>query len=294
MVLCSSNISSARRNTKTPGSFEVSLVPESFSINQRYTNLDYGLRIVVKSDVGLYPTINLTDLPNKDAQSFPEVHFDINLPESSEIILGKIASDLGFNHGGNPATDYILRVTISDFRLRVREYNAKKKIGSSSSGTVLNWELLDAQNNVVIPSTTSTGRGTANSLEMILNPLSKSLYSAFEGIDWDRIASRMKIAKTINQEGNKMVTGNGNTALEHSVIRWYIASSPQGADISWRIVSSTPDVANTNANYVGTTPYEATESFDIKGLTYNNSGNVQIEVTCEKSGYITQKKRFNP
>lgn len=29
------------------------------------------------------------------------------------------------------------------------------------------------------------------------------------------------------------------------------------------------------------------------GLTYNNSGNVQIEITCEKPGYITQKKRFN-
>lgn len=40
-------------------------------------------------------------------------------------------------------------------------------------------------------------------------------------------------------------------------------------------------------------PYESTESFDIKGLTYNNSGNVQIEVTCERPGYLPQKKRFN-
>ena len=63
--------------------------------------------------------------------------------------------------------------------------------------------------------------------------------------------------------------------------------------MSWRVVSSTPDVANTNSNFVGTTPYESTESFDIRGLTYNNSGNVQIEVTCEKAGYLTQRKRFN-
>ncbi|MDE5550884.1 MAG: hypothetical protein K2I99_05980, partial [Bacteroidaceae bacterium] len=66
-----------------------------------------------------------------------------------------------------------------------------------------------------------------------------------------------------------------------------------GADVSWRVVSSTPDVANTNSNFVGSTPYETTETFDIKGLTYNNSGNVQIEVSCEKPGYITQRKRFN-
>ena len=94
-------------------------------------------------------------------------------------------------------------------------------------------------------------------------------------------------------EANKQVAGDGNTALESTVIRWYLDSSPKGADVSMRIVSSTPEVKNTNQNYVGTTPYETTETFDVKGLTYNNSGNVQIEVTCEKAGYITQKKRFN-
>ena len=94
-------------------------------------------------------------------------------------------------------------------------------------------------------------------------------------------------------EGNKKVTGEGNTALESTIIRWYIDSSPKGADVSTRVVSSTSDVKNTNQNYVGSTPYETTEAFDIKGLTFNNSGDVQIEVTCEKAGYITQKKRFN-
>ncbi len=44
---------------------------------------------------------------------------------------------------------------------------------------------------------------------------------------------------------------------------------------------------------MGSTPYETTETFDVKGLTFNNSGNVQIEVVCEKPGYIAQKKRFN-
>lgn len=112
-------------------------------------------------------------------------------------------------------------------------------------------------------------------------------------IDWDSIAAQLKVAKHAQQEGNKQVTGDGNTALERTIVRWYITSKPQGADVYWRVVSSTPDVQNTNANYIGNTPYESTESFDIKGLTYNNSGNVQIEVTCEKAGYISQKKRYN-
>lgn len=103
----------------------------------------------------------------------------------------------------------------------------------------------------------------------------------------------MRKASKPSQEANKQVQGEGNTSLESTVIRWYLDSAPKGADISLRIVSSTPEVKNTNQNYVGSTPYETTETFDIVGLTYNNSGNVQIEVTCEKAGYITQKKRFN-
>ena len=77
------------------------------------------------------------------------------------------------------------------------------------------------------------------------------------------------------------------------IIRWYIDSNPNGADIAWRVISTTPKVQNTNMNYVGTTPYETTETLSIKGLTKANSNKVQIEVCCEKAGYISQKKRFN-
>ena len=42
-----------------------------------------------------------------------------------------------------------------------------------------------------------------------------------------------------------------------------------------------------------TTPYEETRAFNILGLTYENSTNVQIEIKLEKSGYETQVKRFN-
>lgn len=94
-------------------------------------------------------------------------------------------------------------------------------------------------------------------------------------------------------ERNRSVDGDGDTALEHTIIRWYIISAPMGADVSWRVISSTPDVKNTNATYIGTTPYETTEAFDIRGLRYQNSGDVQIEITCEKPGYLPQRRRFN-
>ena len=82
-------------------------------------------------------------------------------------------------------------------------------------------------------------------------------------------------------------------ALEHLTIHWDVNSRPQGADIYWRVISSTPEVKNQNYRYLQTTPYETTEVFDIKGLTYNNAGNVQIEIKCEKTGYYTQSKKFN-
>lgn len=86
----------------------------------------------------------------------------------------------------------------------------------------------------------------------------------------------------------------GQTALERTIIRWYFDSDPQGARIFWRVISSVPDqVKNTNETYLMTTPYEETSSFNIQGLTYENSRDVQIEVKLLKNGYEPQVKRFN-
>ncbi|MDE7388455.1 MAG: hypothetical protein K2M97_04300 [Muribaculaceae bacterium] len=262
-------------------------------IPQRYGNLDYGLRIQLRSNVSKEQIVNTAELPRKEAASFPKVIIDSSVEESAEQFLDDLVTSLGFKVASNMSTDFVLRVTIKDYQLRVRDYNVKQGIYSSSAAMVLSWELLNSDNETVIASTTSTGRSTARSQYAIANPLLEAYVQAFASIDWDRIASALKVAKTAKQEKNAQVNGDGNTALEHTVIRWYILSSPQGADVSWRVVSSTPDVANTNSNFVGTTPYESTESFDIKGLTYNNSGNVQIEISCEKQGYLTQRKRFN-
>ncbi len=86
----------------------------------------------------------------------------------------------------------------------------------------------------------------------------------------------------------------GQTALEQTIIRWAIDSDPQGARISYRVLSSIPAVVkNTNETYLTTTPYEETRAFNILGLTYENSRDVQIEFKVVKNGYEPQVKRFN-
>lgn len=97
-------------------------------------------------------------------------------------------------------------------------------------------------------------------------------------------------------EANKVVSRDnpGQTALERTVIRWYFESEPQGARIYWRVISSVPDqVKNTNELWLGNTPFEETRSFNIQGLTYENSRDVQIEIKVRRNGYIDQTKRFN-
>ena len=86
----------------------------------------------------------------------------------------------------------------------------------------------------------------------------------------------------------------GTTSLEQTIIRWAIDSDPQGARVFYRVLSSVPaEVKNTNETYLMTTPYEETRSFNILGLTYENSRNVQIEIKVMKTGYEAQVKRFN-
>lgn len=282
----------AKKKNTGPTRIEVEL-PTRADASQRYGNLDYGIRIQVNSDVRDRDIVNLNDLPTKEADDFPKVEMPFSLRESAEQYLDDCSNRLGFSVARGSGSDYTLRVLITDFRLRVRDYNRKKRVYSSSAAMVITYELISPENETVISATTSTGRGSTRSGDEIASPLVKAYEECLSGIDWDRIASQLKIAKTAKQEKNKEVSGMGNSALEHTVIRWYITSKPQGADVSWRVVSSTPDVANTNANFVGSTPYESTEAFDIRGLSYNNSGNVQIEVTCEKDGYLPQRKRFN-
>lgn len=86
----------------------------------------------------------------------------------------------------------------------------------------------------------------------------------------------------------------GSTEMENTIIRWNIDSDPRGSRLFWRVISNVPSqVKNTNEAYLTTTPYEETRSFNILGLTYNNSKDVVIEIKVTKRGYEDQVKRYN-
>lgn len=97
-------------------------------------------------------------------------------------------------------------------------------------------------------------------------------------------------------EANNRVSRDkaGQSDLERTIIRWYFDSDPRGARIFYRVISSVPaEVKNTNETYLMTTPFEETRSFNILGLTYENSRDVQIEIKVKKKGYEDQIKRYN-
>ena len=123
--------------------------------------------------------------------------------------------------------------------------------------------------------------------------LDEAYTKALEQINWNRVVSFLRTEQLPKEEPQKQVQGYGDTALEQTIIRWDVQSRPQGADVFWRVVSKTPEVKSTNNKYLQTTPYEATKALDIRGLTYQTSGNVRIILRCEKDGYLPQEKEFD-
>ena len=256
--------------------------------SNKFINLDYGIRLSVKD-----ARANTKVLQKYDASAtyLPQVSVAPDVYSFVGESTRRYMRTLGFNLDADVATDYMMTLTI-------KEYNVSYLSGIGWAAVAeLGVEVYDNHRQLVYPNVSAVGRanmqGSANDFNLASGILNKAYANALGDIDWDRIAFFLKKQSSPKLEANKQVSGDGNTALESTVIRWFLDSTPKGADVSMRIVSSTPEVKNTNQNYVGTTPYETTEVFDVKGLTYNNSGNVQIEVTCEKAGYITQKKRFN-
>lgn len=256
--------------------------------SNKFVNLDYGIRLSVKD-----ARANTKVLQKYDASAtyVPQVRVSPDVYSFVSESSRRYMRTLGFNLDADVATDYMMTLTVNEF-------NVSYLSGIGWAAVVeLGVEVYDNHRQLVYPNVSAVGRanvqGSANDFNLANIVLNRAYANALDDIDWDRIAFFLKKQSSPKLEANKQVAGDGNTALESTVIRWYLDSTPKGADVSMRIVSSTPEVKNTNQNYVGTTPYETTETFDVKGLTYNNSGNVQIEITCEKAGYITQKKRFN-
>lgn len=262
---------------------QINLVLVKDAPSNKYINLNYGIRLNVRDDRASTKILRKYDA---SATTVPSVGVNPEVREFVSESVRRYMRTMGFKLDADVSTDYMLQISITDF-------NISYLSGSGWSGIVkLDVEVYDHNRKIVYPNVTASGRasksGSSFDMSLASSAMNAAYVKALEDIDWDRIAFFLH-----NDDPSKQVTGDGTTALEKNVIRWYITSKPLGADVYWRVVSSTPDVKNTNLNFLGSTPYESTETLDIKGLKMNNAGNVQIEVSIEKDGYVTQKKRFN-
>lgn len=287
LVSCSSSSYTPAPKPEPP-TINLALTSEAYS--NRFVNLDYGIRLNIRDERASHKQTILYKHDNY-LTSKPVVNVYPDVRSFVSESMRRYMRTMGFNLDSDISTDYMLNVSI-------KEYNISYLSGIGWSGTVsMTISINDNNNQLVYPNVEIVGRATRQSsgsnYSVATEVINSAYANALEDIDWDRIAYFLKRADSPAQERNKQVTGDGSTSLEHTILNWEVTSRPAGADVYWRVISSTPDVKNTNKNYKSTTPYESTESFDIKGLTYNNSGDVQIEILCEKPGYLPQKKVFN-
>ena len=205
----------------------------------------------------------------------------------------------GKNFFATPTAQYVRSMGLkemspsTDYKLVIRIVRADTQYGGPTANVEIEVDLQDEKGREVFSQKNIST--TANNAGVVYNNygLNEAYTQALEQINWNRIASFLRTEQLPKDEPQKQVQGLGNTALEQTIVRWDIQSRPQGADIFWRVVSKTPEVKSTNNKYLQTTPYEATKALDIKGLTYQTSGNVRIILCCEKDGYMPQEKEFD-
>ncbi|MBQ0015567.1 MAG: hypothetical protein KBT04_01100 [Bacteroidales bacterium] len=254
----------------------------------KYANMDYGIRLNVQDARANQRIIQIYDA---SAISIPPAQTNPSITSFVPESMRRYMRTMGFNLDADVATDYLMQVDVKEFHV---DYLS----GTGWCGTViLNLKVYDHNRTLVYPSVEVSGRanvsGPSNSDQAANMAINRAYSNALADIDWDRIAFFLHRADSPKQEANKQVQGDGNTALEHLVVHWNVNSRPQGADVEWRVISKTPDVKNQNYKYLETTPYEGSETLDIKGLTFNNSGLVQIEIKVSKKGFYSQTRKYD-
>ncbi|MBQ3717595.1 MAG: hypothetical protein II901_04345 [Paludibacteraceae bacterium] len=254
----------------------------------KYANLEYGIRLNVQDGRSDKRLIQVYDAA---ATSKPIVNVNPGIGSFVPESMRRYMRTMGFNMDADVATDYLMQITI-------KEFHTDWLSGIGWNGTVImDVKIFDHNRAIVYPTTEVAGRasiyGSAQSISYAQQAINKAYAAALADIDWDRVAYFLHRANSPKQEGNKKVSGEGNTALEHLIVHWEIDSRPHGADVQWRVVSSTNEVKNQNWKYLGTTPYEGTKALDIEGLTYNNSGNVRIQISVSKAGYGKQTRDYD-
>lgn len=240
--------------------------------------LNYGVEThVVTTNPVDRSTSDLYHLSDKSFFIFPTVNY---------------VRSMGFTEL-SPNSDYHLYVTINKadiVSLTTANVELSISLRNSNDQEVFSQKgIATSKSNIT---SDDSGRRKTPTIYACL-ALDEAYTSALEQINWNRIASFLRTEQLPKEEPQNQVLGYGDTALEHTIIRWDVQSRPQGADIFWRVVSKTPEVISTTNKYLMTTPYEATKSLDIRGLTYQTSGDVRIILRCEKDGYMPQEKEYN-
>ena len=275
--------------TQTSGPVTINLALTENPQAEKYANLEYGIRLNVqdnRADKRMIQIYDAAAVGKPIVNAYPEIGSFV--PAS----MRQYMRTMGFNMDADVATDYMMQVT-------VKEFHTDWLSGIGWNGTVImEVKIFDHSRTVVYPSTEVVGRasvyGNAQSANLAQQAINKAFVNALADVDWDRVAYFLHRSNDPKKEGNKQVTGEGNTALEHLVVHWNVQSQPKGADVWWRVISKIPNVVkNQQYKFLETTPYEGSETLNIKGLTYNNAGNVEIEIKCEKKGYNAQTRRLS-
>ena len=193
-----------------------------------------------------------------------------------------------------------------DFQIELGKQVSAAKIVVSTIGFLdkktflITSTLIDVRRGIDETSADATFDGTARSLMEAVDSIVEQLLEDSESEESVSTNNKNSMENAHSKENGDHESYRKNEeaakeekTLKNLTIHVSINSRPQGAECSWRVKSSTQHVKNQNEKYLGPTPYESTESFDIKGLTLKNAGNVQIEIKCSKVGYYEQKKVFN-
>lgn len=257
--------------------------------DRHYNNLTHGIEIYVSSAVSERGILDVSECTADKRQYVNNSRIVVD-PRITDFVTDAVslyARSSGINIGGNVNSDYTLRINVRNFCVVIGNQSRDRGV------VELEYTLTNTDNEVLLRQTVRGRFVSPDNKASYSYLLDRAFSEAIQSINWDGIAGYLGIPKRAEQQPTTQVKGDGNTALEHTIIRWNVESRPAGADVYWRVVSSTPDVKNTNSTYLGTTPYESTESFDIRGLSHENSGNIQIEIKCERPGYLPQTRRFN-
>ena len=246
----------------------------------KFANMAYGIRLLFRDDRANTNFIQVYDAGSQK----PMVTVNPSVPQFVPSAMRQYMSTMGFVMDSDPSTDYIMEVTLSEFHCDFLS-------GLGWTGVVMmNIKVLDHTQKLVYPSAEVVGRANQNGSPTAVGignyVINQAMMNALKDIEWDRIAFYLHKPKSETK-------GNDEDKIKKTPIFWSIDSRPQGADIYWRVSSSTDAVKNQNSKYLGTTQYEATEALNIKGLTFENASEVEIVIKCEKEGYAPQTKKIN-